>query len=237
MPSQRFFIDTELNENQELSISGKEFLHIVTVMRNKENSFIEIVNGREQLAKCLITKIEKTHLSLLIQKVTFKQNLDKITIYQAFVPSQRLEVIIEKGTELGVTTFNLFPGEKSINKNINQDKINRLKLIAISAIKQCGRLNLPEISLLPPIKDWKKNKIPSPLFFGNIDAYSPKLTKSLIPKDNSISYAIGPEAGFSKKEIELLKTLNVLGVNIHPYILRTETAAIAFTVLSKYLIS
>ncbi len=237
MPSQRFFIDAELNENQNLTISGKEFLHIVSVMRNKEKSSIEIVNGKEQLAKGIITKIEKTYLLLNIQEVILKKNLDKIIIYQALVPSNRLETIIEKGTELGITSFYLFPGDKSIKKNISKEQINRLKLITISAIKQCGRLDLPQISLLPPIKDWKKNNIPLPLFFGNVNACSPKLTTALISKDNFISYAIGPEGGFSQQELQTLETLNILGVNIHPYILRTETAAIAFAALAKHLIS
>lgn len=236
MPAQRFFIDTAFHENQELFISGKEFSHIVTVMRNKKDSFIEMINGRDQLAQGIITKIEKNHLLCKVLTVNREKNVDEIILYQALLPSNRLEIIIEKGTELGITAFNFFPGDSSITKTTTQDKINRLKLIAISAMKQCGRLDLPTISLAPPIKNWKKENFPLPLFFGDIDKTSPQIKNFLSTDTKSISYVIGPEAGLSCKEINILRELNILGVTIHPYILRTETAAIAFAALIKHLI-
>lgn len=237
MPAQRFFIDTSFHENQELLISGKEFSHVVTVMRNKKDSLIEIINGKDQLGQALVIKIEKNHLFCKIHKVIKEKNVDEIILYQALLPSNRLEIIVEKGTELGITDFNFFPGDNSITKTTTEDKINRLKLVAISAMKQCGRLDLPTISLVPAIKNWKRENLPLPLFFGAIDKTSPQIKNFLSTDTRSVSYVIGPEAGLSLREINIFKELNILGVTIHPYILRTETAAIAFAALIKHLIN
>src|SRR5690606_11541255 len=133
---------------------------------------------------------------------------------QAIPRSNRLETILEKGTELGVTSFWLFPADKSERTECKEEQLERYRLILISALKQCGRLFLPSIEWRPPLSKWKE--LPAPLFFGD-------LSKDAAPLDQappSLIFAIGPESGWSAKEIDQLHALEGKGICLSPHILR-----------------
>jgi 16S rRNA (uracil1498-N3)-methyltransferase len=87
-------------------------------------------------------------------------------------------------------------------------------------MKQCGRLDLPQIFELPPLAKWKE-KPPGNLYFGD-----PRSTQYFAPQTDATIF-IGPEKGFSAKEESILQqTFHAKGVRLNPNILRAETAAL-----------
>ncbi|NGX46210.1 MAG: hypothetical protein K940chlam2_01396, partial [Chlamydiae bacterium] len=98
-----------------------------------------------------------------------------------------------------------------------------LKAITISAIKQCGRLDLPEILVKPTLSKWEE--LSHPAYFGDISPEAPTLQKTW-QKSDSCYFFIGPESGFSPDEITHLRRLHAHGVTLHHNILRAETASI-----------
>jgi 16S rRNA (uracil1498-N3)-methyltransferase len=135
---------------------------------------------------------------------------------------EKLEWIIQKGSELGVTHFRLFASDHSQIKIIPEKKIQRLKEIAQEAIEQSGRYQLPEICWVAEI----------PTIAGMCI-----LSQHGIKNQNPSSFSgicIGPEGGWSAKEMEYFSWSHIPILTINNGILRMETAAIAGIALCKY---
>lgn len=227
MPENRFYLDTPFQKGAS-KLDGEEFKHL-KVMRGEEGDTIELVNGRNQLAQAKITQVEKHQALLELIKVTdHPPPKRQIILAQAYLRPKNLDLVIEKGTELGATAFWLFTGERSEKDSLSDNQLHRLESITISALKQCGRLDLPQIVQLPPLAKWKE-KPPGKLYFGD-----PRSTQHFAPASD-ITIFIGPEKGFSSKEESFLqKTLHVQGIRLNPNILRAETAAICALSLINY---
>ncbi len=217
MPAERYYIDTPLAGS--VTLEGDEFHHLSRVMRTKTGESVELVNGKGDLAIATVASLEKKSATLQIQSVTHDDQKYPVVILAQALPRQNhLEWIIEKGTELGTAAFWLFPGEWSEKRDFNEE---RLKNLTISAMKQCGRLYLPEIVKRPPLSAWEP--FAGSLYFGDPETKKP-LSK---PLKEPVVFFIGPEKGFSPKEKEILQThLSAIGCRLSANTLRTETAAI-----------
>lgn len=221
MPAERYFVDLSFSENQALAIEGAEFHHLRYVMRTKEKETIELVNGKDQLATGIVEKIERHQAIIKILQANSFPGEKKEAILALGLPRMsNLEWILEKGTELGITAFWLFPTELSEKKTLTPNQLQRLQYILVSALKQCGRLDLPKLLFKKALVDWEKPLLP--FAFGDTRA-----SASFLQTTPSL-FAIGPEKGFSPKEVEILEQkLGAKGVKLHDNILRTETAALA----------
>ncbi len=230
MPKERYYIAQELSPHQEIILSEEEFHHL-TVMRSREGEIAELVNGRGCCAQARILHIEKKRAILSIENLYISEkNQAEIILAQAIPKMNRLDFIIEKGTELGMSQLWLFPSERGERKTLSPTQLERLRHLSVAAMKQCGRLYLPEIKELPPLSKWQ---IPdSPLFFGSLNPGAPlfleELQKKAYPR---VIFCVGPEAGFSLDEEKALIALGGIGTKLNNHILRTETAAIAALVL------
>jgi 16S rRNA (uracil1498-N3)-methyltransferase len=146
-----------------------------------------------------------------------------------------LEWIIEKGTELNATEFWLFPGRLSEKGELSGNQQERLLHLALAAMKQCGRLDLPSIVLKPPLLQW--GAIEGTLFFGDTAQEAPFLWEvpHLKPAKPPVVFFVGPEKGFDKKEhAHLTEGMGARGVRVHRNILRTETAPLtALSILQQ----
>jgi 16S rRNA (uracil1498-N3)-methyltransferase len=228
MPADRFYLDQPLTSP--LIIHGEE-LHHLHVMRIRSGEKIEIVNGRGELVEAQVEGIDKKEATLKIVSHVKKQPpTQKIILAQALPRFSALEWVVEKGTELGVTEFWLFPGNLSEKTSLTPTQLQRLQMMTISALKQCGRLFLPQILIKPPLVEWQK--IEGSLFYGDVQGTAPLAGPFL----DRVFFIIGPEKGLASTEIEKLQTLGAKAISLHVNTLRTETAAIA--ALSQfYLIS
>lgn len=230
MPHARYFYTHSLKNNDLIKLCSEEDKHLLKVMRTKSGDIVEIINGQGQLA---LARLEKDG-QLTIQSTTYEEPKKvQITIAQAITKPNRLDIIIEKGTELGMDELWLFPGDLSEKTHISPTLMTRIESITQSAIKQSGRLYLPKIKLMPELKLWK-TPLHSQSFFGDTD---PSATSfSSIWNKESLIFFIGPEKGFSKNEEHLLTNLGAKGVKLHNNILRTETAPLALLSIASHLL-
>ena len=152
MPHSRFYINSPLLKKSEVILEGEEAHHLQRVMRKKEGELVELVNGCNQLAVAKIAGIEKKGVRLSIQAIKELAAQDfTIILCQAIPRINRLDLIVEKGTELGMHELWLFPAALSEKKDLSLSQLKRLEVISIAAMKQCGRLDLPKIHLKPPL--------------------------------------------------------------------------------------
>ncbi len=233
MPNDRFYTPSLLQQCQDVILTDTEFHHLAHVMRIKEGDSIELVNGQGALGYALLDHLEKKRAILKIESViNQKKPMQELVLAQALPRMNRLDFIIEKGTELGATQFWLFPGLHSERKTINEHQIERLRNMSIAAMKQCGRLYLPSIEIKPSLTHW--DNVPFPAYFGDLYEIAEPFSQVFKHSESAIFF-IGPEAGFSEKEIEDFTRLKVKGVKLHPNILRTDTAAlVALSLMSSF---
>jgi 16S rRNA (uracil1498-N3)-methyltransferase len=237
MPIERYFVDCELKNNESVQIRDREFHHLSHVMRSHTGDQIELINGRGQLAEGMILESKKDYAIVQIRKcIQAVEKPTKIILAQALTKQNRLDFILEKATELGVDAFWLFPGELSIKKELSEHQLEKARLQLIAALKQCGRLFIPEIHLFPALQ--KCRSIEGTAFFGDVSPTAEPLKDQIIKieQPSSLIFFTGPESGFSSREIARLKELGVKGAKLHENILRTDTASILAIGLFSHLL-
>jgi 16S rRNA (uracil1498-N3)-methyltransferase len=236
MPKDRYFVDQVLKKNENISIETKEAAHMNFIMRKKKNDIIEIINGKGFLAKAKILDFSKSGVFVIIEDLYFEEEKkQKIILVQSLIKQDRLELVLEKCSELGVNEIWLLTSKNSLKVNFSKNKLERLQNILIAATKQCGRLYLPRIKFLKSLEDLKN--IEGQIFIGEINKNCPKLIDSLKKNNENIFFLIGPESGFDNEEIFYFENnLKPSFVKLNSNTLRSETAAIsAITIISHVL--
>lgn len=225
MPHNRYYIDADFCENKSLAISGDEWHHLTRTARARQGDEVELVNGRGELAEARIEELKKNHAELLVGLVVSRPPPPPLILAQAIPRMNHLEWIVEKATELGATSIWLFPGNLSEKDTLSDNQHARLTALSVSAMKQCGRLDLPEILLKPPLARWEPTE--GTFFFGDTAEDAPYLWEMPLVKPliSPVVLLIGPEKGFHLKEVDFMKhALKAKGARLHPNILRAETA-------------
>lgn len=236
MKEKRYFYDGNLKVGDTVTIDGEEFRHLCTVIRTRVGESVCLINGSGSFFFGMVTEISKKYATVSIEKeeVSASEPKLKLTVYQALAKGEKLSLITQKITELGASELRLFES-KFCDVKPNENKPERLKSIAVSAAKQCGRATITEISGTVSVEQVAKEVKNHDCFFvayENSDGHT--LTDSLQKlksKPSSVAVVIGAEGGFSEDEINLLKADGADIVSLGKRILRTETASIACTAL------
>lgn len=141
-----------------------------------------------------------------------------------FVPLKgpRNETIIEKGTELGINRFVLFPSGRSVVKRVGFQKIARLRKIAAGAMVQSRQYYMPEIECLKTTGELFARDTP----YDRIIVADPAGQRTILPRGQNILLLVGPEGGFTGSEIEYYSRRGGELLSLGPTRLRSETAAI-----------
>jgi len=228
MPADRFF--APFTHQEILTLPDEEYRH-ARVMRLRDGDTLELINGQGSLATAQIVSQDKKEMRVEILSLTTTPPPRSLMIIQAYPRQGKLDVIVEKGTELGMTALSLFPGEYGERTTLSSHHHTRIQHQFIAALKQCGALYLPTLRQLPPIAEW--TPFPHRTFFGDTDPHAPPLLSQL-PDPAPLAFVVGPEKGFSPQEESHMRALGIQGVKLHPHILRTETAPLcALSLLSQ----
>lgn len=229
-----FFVESSSIIGDAVTISGGDFNHIKTVLRMKVgDEFLISHNGKSSLCEI----IEFTESSV-IAKITEEnyQNTElpvKFYLFQGLPKSDKFELIIQKAVELGV--YEIIPVEMDrcvvkLEGKKKNSKVERWQAIAESAAKQSKRAVIPTVSEVLTFKQAVEKAKSLDLFAVPYEnALGMSATKDFLSKikyGKSVGVFIGPEGGFSDKEIALATELGGATVSLGKRILRTETAAI-----------
>ena len=243
----KFFIKTEnLKENEEIWITGSDVNHIKNVLRKKIDDKINICNSDTQKNyECVIKNIEENKIvcKILDEVKSLAESNLNITIFQGLPKSDKMELIIQKATELGVKTIVPVITKRTVIKlkdKDKQNKVDRWRKIAEVAAKQSGRDIIPTIENIINIADIKFDEFDKIfVLYENEEKISIKDEIEQLKNDNkeelNIGIVIGPEGGFAESEIEQLKlNQNVSVITLGKRILRTETVALVVSGILMY---
>ncbi|MGE4349268.1 MAG: 16S rRNA (uracil(1498)-N(3))-methyltransferase [Candidatus Berkiella sp.] len=223
----RIYYPTSLSKNQTLSLDSEASHYVSKVLRLKENDQIFLFNGEggEYLAQ--IKHLKKTIMVQLIDyQLINRESSLQIHLGHGLARADKMDWVIQKTSELGVTTITPLETQRSIIKLENDRKEKRQthwERIAISACEQSGRTSIPLVHQPQPVKTWALQS-----FEGISVFFDPKSTtsiKSLKPHSH-FRIAVGPESGWSDDEIQCLKNHGFIALSLGPRILRTETASV-----------
>lgn len=245
---QRYFLDKPFSGEKEVILKDDHFHHIARVMRmSAEDEFYVVFQDK----KACIAKITDITNEAVMASIVKWEEMNKempvhITIASGLPKGDKLEWIIQKGTELGAYEFIPFIADRSIVKwdvKKEQKKHTRWLKIAEEAAEQSHRQHKPNI--LPPIT-FKELLHISSNYTHKIVAYEenakqgestnfPKMLKNF-KQDDTVLIVFGPEGGISNTEIEQLKNNGFVPCGFGPRILRTETAPLyALSAISYHL--
>lgn len=229
----RFYLENFSKVNT-LELKHEPLVHqIKNVLRMKVGEQISLF-GNFSEAIYEIKKIDKAVISLnLIKDVSVKKNNREIILFPALIKKDKLEWVVQKAVELGVTKIIPVISARSEKKDIN---LNRLNKISIEASEQCGRSDLVEIFQPIKFKDVLKD-IKGQSFLANANGDNFVDCLKLIDKNKLelLNIFIGPEGGFEEVEIELAKKNNIKIVSFGDNILRSETAAlVGLTLITNF---
>lgn len=231
---QRYFCNSN---NNEFVLSKEDSYHITKVMRYSIGSKIEVVSN-EVLYLAEITGIVPTVIAKKVDIINDSINKLNITIAQSLVKEQKMDYILQKGTELGVSGFIPLIVERSVVKLNDKEnkKIERWSTIVKEASEQSKRLDIPKILNPCNIKELTKLDYDYRILCSvNEVSKSIKTVLSNISISDRILIVVGPEGGFTKDEEQELINNGFISVSLGDRVLRTETASLFVLSIINYI--
>lgn len=229
----------------EVTIGGDEAHHLAYSLRARRGEKITAVDSA---GKCAVielvdferNKIKARRISELQQVVTER----KIILADCLPKQNRFETIIEKSTELGVDRIEPLISERTIARpdgDREKSKLERWKKIAKEAAEQCARDTIPEIVNVRKLGDWLKEITPldNTLLLFCWESEQDTTVREVLSNyrtsgGEKIIVLIGPEGGFSQREVDAIKSAGGKSVTLGKRVLKTDTAAISVLAMINY---
>lgn len=228
MTGLHFFIDVDQFIDGDLvSIEDGEFHHLCDVIRITEKEELILINGRGWVARGTVERIDRRRCLVRIQSSERQERPPpKLFLGVSFLRPSHLDFAVEKGVEVGVDQFVLFPADKSERKEISSSSGRRLEAVVTAAMKQSGRIFRPEVVVAASLQE-ALAILPSPHVIADVSEEAVPLAQCLedLSNNNPISVLVGPESGWSEGERSLLANQGEV-VLLHSNTLRAETAVI-----------
>jgi 16S rRNA (uracil1498-N3)-methyltransferase len=228
MTAPHFFADDVRGER--IVLTGEEARHAVRVLRIREGETITISDGRGTVVETVVAEAGADLVADVKARRTEPRPAPSLHVLHAIPKAGKLDLVVQKLTELGVDSIRPFPAVRSVARwdaRKAADQTRRLATIAREAAKQSRRAWLPDV--LPPAP---LEEVPlSDLTFVLHEEADGRLRDGLPAEvPDSVGLVVGPEGGLTAGEVSLLAERGGVPASLGPLVLRTETAALAATV-------
>lgn len=233
----RIFVKQDLKTNSSLSLQSDDHHYVTHVLRMKVGDPLFLFNGGNEEFCGQVQSIGKNET---IIKISTSQKVDKespleIIIGQGIPKGQKLDDLIPKITELGVSGLTPLITERADVKTVSQNKFTRWQKIATQSAQQTGRTKVPTLNSPSTLKDFLKHYSDyEKILFYELE--HSKSFKDILQNTLSTKFCliIGPEGGFTPEEISLAIESGCKIASLGKRILRTETVAPAVTAILQY---
>ncbi|TSB46770.1 16S rRNA (uracil(1498)-N(3))-methyltransferase [Alkalicoccobacillus porphyridii] len=243
---QRYFVSNQQMTENQVIILGEDATHIKKVMRMQTGHTIVCINQNQRAVLCVLDSIDNTGVrATVVEELTEKTELPiAVTIAQGLPKSDKLEWIVQKGTELGATGFLPFSASRSVVKwdqKKSEKKRERLEKIAKEAAEQSYRLNIPQIhdsanekAVIDLIAHHTASIVLAEEQAKNGETSQFSKVLSSLTEGDSLLVIVGPEGGLSESEVDHFQEAGAIPCGLGPRILRTETASLATLAAISY---
>jgi 16S rRNA (uracil1498-N3)-methyltransferase len=221
--------------NQIVELEQQASHHLAKVLRAKVSDVVTLFNGQGGEFCGRITSISKQSVNVSLYEFFESQTQSPLAIHLGVCISKgdRMDFVVQKATELGVTEITPLLGERSQikrNKDMLEKKLRHWQQVVISACEQSGRDFVPTVNSIENSIDWFKHCDSDTKLI--LDPFCNSVTDTN-NATKSVALAVGPEGGFSDQEVADAQICGFNGLKLGPRILRTETSPIAAITLCQ----
>lgn len=230
----RFFVQPENISGDEVILNGADVSHIRTVLRLKEGSRIQVLDGLGSRYFVQLTGVKAREVRGRVESKEDFQTESPLIIQMgsALLKGNKFDSVLRKSVELGVCHVSPLQTDRSIVRVLRaeaQKKTARWQRIAQEAARQSGRSHLPEVSPdIQTVADFcrENQEIDIKLVFWEEEEVCKLGDVSTKAPPRTVAFLTGPEGGFSLEEIEIARQCGFQSITLGPRILRAETAPI-----------
>jgi 16S rRNA (uracil1498-N3)-methyltransferase len=238
----RFIVESAVLAGDDVRVEG-EFAHQISrVLRLRTGEQIVLLDGSGSEAEVELQVVTPKLVTGTIQAIRRSPAEPRvsITLYQALLQRDKMEVVLQKGTEVGISTFVPVVSQRSLigrGGGVDERRLERWRRIVREAAEQSRRGHAPEIRGPISLEDAFAEATTTGtaiVAWENERERSLRTALGEIPTGVALSLFVGPEGGFAEDEIALAERSGALTVSLGPRILRTETAGPVLAALVLY---
>jgi 16S rRNA (uracil1498-N3)-methyltransferase len=227
----RVYLDALLEPGARVALRGSAASHVTRVLRLRPGDALTLFNGRGGEYPGSIDKSHAGEVTVAVgeERTVERESPLALTLAQGVSRGERMDLVVQKATELGVSCIVPLLTERSVVRlDVQQAarKVAHWRGIAIAACEQSGRNRVPEVATPLALREFVRDAaragarlLLSPAAQLRLDDVPPPVTQATV--------LIGPEGGLSESEEQLARAAGFAPVRLGPRVLRTETAAIA----------
>src|ERR1700722_2078348 len=237
----RVYVEASLTPGTVVDLPPDTASHLAKVLRARLGDELILFNGDGREFNGAIDAVRGSRVSASVgdSRQVDRESPLAITLVQCVPRGDRMDFIVQKATELGVSRIVPVLSQRSVvrlDAGQAESKAAHWRAVAVSACEQCGRNRLPSLDAAQPLLSYLGNSAPA---LGPRLVFAPESTSpppqgeqrsGRKPQIAAAEIAIGPEGGFAPDELEAFRLAGFSQVGLGPRILRTETAAIAAVV-------
>ncbi len=234
----RFFLPPAQCNGDLIQLTDDEAHHATRVLRIEAGESVVVLDGAGHTLDCKVGEVTKRTVTLSVTRKTFSPPLPcQITLLQAIPKAKAMDYIVQKATELGAARIVPILSERvvvQLNEREAADKAEKLRPVAIEAIKQCGSPWLtkiePPVSLKNFLARGEKFELPLVASLQDGSQHPREFIRQFREQHQRLPATacvwIGPEGDFTPTEMDLLRASGALPVTLGRLVLRSDTAAI-----------
>ena len=235
----RVYTDSPLARGARVSVHGTAAAHITRVLRLKAGDPVTLFNGDGQDYPSRINALQRGSVGVEVQGVSAARTESplSLTLVQGIARSERMDLVVQKATELGVTAIQPVVMARSVVKldaATRAKKLAHWRGIAIAACEQSGRARLPSIAEPLTLAQWLQQAVPVGMRRLLLARDAQKSLVEAAADARVAELLVGPEGGLEESERDAALAVGYLPCRLGPRVLRSETAAVAaLTVLQS----
>lgn len=227
----RCHVENPLAVGQTLSLPEEAANHLVRVMRLREGDGCVLFNGDSHDYSATLVVVGKRDAQVRIDAALAVANESPlhITLLQGIARGEKMDLILQKATELGVNAIvpvNAERTEVKLDAARAEKRLAHWTSVVVSACGQSGRARVPSVAAPQSLLDAAR-QMPAEALKLTLDPLGEHRLSTLQPAPGGVVIAIGPEGGWSPRDRQALAEAGFQGLQLGPRILRTETAGLA----------
>lgn len=224
-------------DGSEIELHGDPYHHLFRVKRLKAGESVRVVDGEGRARRGVVARVDRARGVIALGSAEpSREPRTRVELLVAPPEPNRSAWMVEKATEVGVTAIHFVATDRAARdeRTFGAQQLARLHRVAVSAVQQCGRSLVPEVSGIHALRDALDllRKEPDSILVLEPGARPASEVLSTRPAGARLSVLIGPEGGWSEAEHELFRDEGYLLGSLGERVLRIETAAVVATALA-----
>lgn len=224
----------------EVAVTGPRLHYLRSVLRLREGDELEVFDGRGGARHAKVERLTEAEARLSLGPRREAPPRRPIAVVQGLPKAEKMELVIQKGTELGATAFAPAFAARSVVKLDEQranDRARRWQAIAGEAARQCGRADVPVVHPVRPLVEAVAALAPAKPLVLDEEERATRLSEAhALAGPGPLALVVGPEGGLTREEVAaLVRDAGAIPVSLGSLVLRTETAALAALAVLRHL--